>query len=62
MSTSIIHCCIQRQRVIATFLGLAMLFAWPVSGQTIYPVEPPEQKADLQWLSKVAGGSTCRCG
>ena len=33
-----------------------MLCAWPVSGQTIYPVEPPEQKADLQWLSKVGRG------
>ena len=33
-----------------------MLYSWPVSGQTIYPTEPPHQKTDLQWLSKVGRG------
>ena len=41
MLTSILGCGARRQRVLATFLGITMLCAWPVSGQTIYPVEPP---------------------
>ena len=39
-------------------LGLALIGISPVSGQTIYPIEPPGQKADdLPWLSEIGRGN-----
>ena len=54
--SKLIICCGGYQRVLAIFFGLVMTFTWPASGQTIYPIEPPQQKTDLPWLSKVGRG------